>query len=89
MAANDEIHHAAAFKVVDPESTEKYLDSKGIQVLERDDDTLLTEPTTTHGVPFRWTNKGRSGRSAGPVERSKARGPSVSRRTDRPGPSRS
>ena len=55
MAANGEIHHAAAFKVVDLDQAEKYLTSKGIKASSRDDTTLLTDPATTHGVPFRWT----------------------------------
>jgi catechol 2,3-dioxygenase-like lactoylglutathione lyase family enzyme len=55
LAANGEIHHAAAFTVVDLDRAEKYLTSKGIKVAERDEATLLTDPATTHGVPFRWT----------------------------------
>ena len=55
QAANGEIHHAAAFKVVDLDRAEEHLTSKGITVTQRDDSTLLTDPATTHGVPFRWT----------------------------------
>src|SRR5439155_23075754 len=55
MAANGEIHHAAAFRVRDLDQAEKYLNSKGIESLDRDETTLLTQPSTTHGVPFRWT----------------------------------
>jgi len=55
MAANGEIHHAAAFRVKDLDQAEKYLKSKGIEPLARDDSTLLTRPDTTQGVPFRWT----------------------------------
>ncbi|MGW1029464.1 VOC family protein [Streptomyces sp. NPDC002577] len=55
MAAHNGAHHAAAFRVQDLDVTETYLSSKGIKTLARDDDTLLTDPTTTHGVPFRWT----------------------------------
>jgi catechol 2,3-dioxygenase-like lactoylglutathione lyase family enzyme len=54
-SANGDIHHAAAFKVVDLDRAEKYLASKGITVTERDSSTLITDPATTHGVPFRWT----------------------------------
>jgi catechol 2,3-dioxygenase-like lactoylglutathione lyase family enzyme len=53
--ANGDIHHAAAFKVVDLDQAERYLAAKGIKVTERDSSTLLTDPATTHGVPFRWT----------------------------------
>jgi catechol 2,3-dioxygenase-like lactoylglutathione lyase family enzyme len=55
QAANGEIHHAAAFKVVDLDRAEQYLTSKGIKVTDRDDTTLITDPATTRGVPFRWT----------------------------------
>jgi len=55
QAANGEIHHAATFNVVDLDRAEKYFTSKGIKVLERDDSTLVTDPATTQGVPFRWT----------------------------------
>jgi catechol 2,3-dioxygenase-like lactoylglutathione lyase family enzyme len=57
QAANGEIHHAAAFKVIDLDRAEKYLTSKGIKVAERDDSTLLTDPATTHGAVFRWTTR--------------------------------
>jgi hypothetical protein len=55
QAANGEIHHAAAFKVVDLDRAEKHLTSKGVKVAERDASTLVTDPATTHGAPFRWT----------------------------------
>ena len=58
VAANGEIHHAAAFRVRDLDQAEKYLQSKGIGSLARDETTLLTQPATTHGVPFRWTTAG-------------------------------
>jgi catechol 2,3-dioxygenase-like lactoylglutathione lyase family enzyme len=55
MAANNEIHHAATFRVGDLDAAGMYLASKGITTLAADDETLLTDPATTHGVPFRWT----------------------------------
>lgn len=55
MAVNSETHHAAAFRVHDLDATEEYLTSKGVKTMARDEDTLLTDPATTHGVPFRWT----------------------------------
>lgn len=57
MAANGEIHHAATFKVLDLDRAESHLRSKGIETIERDDSTLITDPATTHGVPFRWTTR--------------------------------
>lgn len=55
LAANGEIHHAAAFRVQDLGATEEYFRGKGIATVSRDDDTLVTDPATTGGVPFRWT----------------------------------
>jgi hypothetical protein len=55
LAANGEIHHAAAWKVADLGQAEKYLVSKGLQVSYRDDETLLFDPETTHGAYFRFT----------------------------------
>lgn len=55
MEANGEIHHAAAFKVSDLDKAEAYLSSKGVKTLVRDEDTILSDPKTTHGALFRWT----------------------------------
>lgn len=55
MEKSGECHHAAAFKVLDLDDTKEYFDSKGIATIARDDHTLITDPATTHGVPFRWT----------------------------------
>ena len=48
-------HHAAAFKVQNLDDTEAYFTGKGIRTVARDDQTLITDPETTFGVPFRWT----------------------------------
>jgi Glyoxalase/Bleomycin resistance protein/Dioxygenase superfamily len=61
MAANGQIFHSATFRVKDLDQAEKYLQSKGIESLARDEHTLLTSPDTTHGVPFRWTTSDISG----------------------------
>jgi len=55
LEKNGEIHHAAAFRVQDLDDTREYFESKGIATLDRDDQNLITDPATTHGVPFRWT----------------------------------
>jgi catechol 2,3-dioxygenase-like lactoylglutathione lyase family enzyme len=55
LAAWGNMHHAAAFAVADLDRAASYLESSGIKVAERDERTLLTDPATTHGVPFRWT----------------------------------
>jgi catechol 2,3-dioxygenase-like lactoylglutathione lyase family enzyme len=57
LAANKECHHAAAYRVKDLDKAEEYLASKGIKTLVRDDTTILSDPSTTHGVAFRWTVK--------------------------------
>ncbi len=56
LAANGEIHHAAAFKVADLDAAEKYLTSKGLRVSHRDDETLLFDPETTYGALYRFTS---------------------------------
>jgi hypothetical protein len=63
MQANGQIHHAAAWKVRDLDQAEKYLQSKGIETLERDESTILSKPATTHGANFRWTTQDVPGRS--------------------------
>ena len=57
LAANNETLHAAAFRVGDLDATEGYLQSTGVRTLARDDQTLLSDPTTTHGAPLRWTTR--------------------------------
>ncbi|KAA9149887.1 hypothetical protein FPZ12_042295 [Amycolatopsis acidicola] len=57
LAACNEIHHAAAFRVRDVDVAAEYLAAKRIRVTARDEYTLLTDPATTHGVPFRWTSR--------------------------------
>ncbi|AYJ50332.1 VOC family protein [Rhodococcus sp. P1Y] len=57
MSKNGEMHHAASFRVADLDKAEAYLATKGIETSSRNDDTILSDPETTHGVPFRWTTK--------------------------------
>ena len=57
MAANGEMHHAVCFRVADLDKAETYLASKGVKTASRDDQTILSVPETTHGVPFRWTTR--------------------------------
>ena len=61
---NGEIHHAVAFRVEDLDRAEKYLGSKGIVTLARDETTLVTDPATTHGALFRWVAGDVPGHSA-------------------------
>ncbi|MFZ3415620.1 VOC family protein [Arthrobacter sp. 3Tela_A] len=55
MERNNECLHAATFRVLDLDDTRRYFESKGIATVARDDHTLITDPTTTHGAAFRWT----------------------------------
>jgi hypothetical protein len=55
LARNGSIMHAVTFEVNDVDEAEKYLRSKGITVSARDDTTLLCDPETTFGAPFRFT----------------------------------
>lgn len=52
---NGDIIHAVAFQVADLDRAEKYLGSKGIKTLARDETTLLADPETTYGAAFRFT----------------------------------
>jgi hypothetical protein len=54
MDANNEVLHATALRVADLDAVENYLAANGIRTLTRSDDILITDPVTTHGVPFRW-----------------------------------
>lgn len=54
LAANNEVHHAAAFKVSDLDQAERYLTTKSVKVTDRDEHNLVTDPETTQGVPFRF-----------------------------------
>jgi hypothetical protein len=55
LAKNGAIMHAVTFEVNDLDVAETYLKSKHIAVLARDDTTLLCDPDTTFGAPFRFT----------------------------------
>lgn len=55
MERNGEIHHGATFRVLDLDATQEYLEHHGIRSLGRDDNTLISDPATTHGAVFRWT----------------------------------
>jgi hypothetical protein len=55
LAKNGDIMHAIAFQVADLDRAEQHLTSKGVRILDRDDSTLLADPDTTFGAPFRFT----------------------------------
>jgi catechol 2,3-dioxygenase-like lactoylglutathione lyase family enzyme len=55
LARNGDIMHSVAFQVADLDQAADYLGSKKIAVTARDDHTIMTDPDTTFGVPFRFT----------------------------------
>lgn len=55
--SNGEMHHAVCFRVKDLDKAEAYLASKGVETAARDGETMLCDPATTHGVPFRFTTR--------------------------------
>lgn len=55
LSKNNEIHHAAAFKVRDLEVAQQYLESKDVRLAGRDADSFICDPATTHGAYFRFT----------------------------------
>jgi hypothetical protein len=55
LSKNGEIMHSVAFQVADIDKAERHLTSKGVRIAGRDDTTLLTDPETTFGAPFRFT----------------------------------
>jgi catechol 2,3-dioxygenase-like lactoylglutathione lyase family enzyme len=55
LAKNGDIMHAVAFGVADLDRAERHLTAKGVRILDRDAATLLADPDTTFGAPFRFT----------------------------------
>jgi hypothetical protein len=55
LERNGEMHHALTFKVSDLEKANKYLATKGVKSVARDDQTVLYDPETTMGAFFRLT----------------------------------
>ena len=55
LKANGDIFHAATWKVVDLDRAERHLKEKGINILDKDADTLLADPKDTYGAVMRFT----------------------------------
>jgi len=55
LAKNGDIMHSVAFGVADLDRAERHLTAKGVRILDRDAATLLADPDTTFGAPFRFT----------------------------------
>jgi hypothetical protein len=55
LAKYGDIMHAVTFAVADLDRAEQHLTAKGVRILDRDATTLLADPDTTFGAPFRFT----------------------------------
>jgi catechol 2,3-dioxygenase-like lactoylglutathione lyase family enzyme len=55
LATSGEALHAVAFTVRDLNAAVDFLTSKGLLIADRDDETVLVDPTTSFGAPFRFT----------------------------------
>ena len=55
VAQNGDIMHAVAVQVADLDRAEQHLTGQGVRILDRDASTLLADPGTTFGAPFRFT----------------------------------
>ena len=52
---NGDTIHAVCFKVRDLAAAEQHLKEKHIDIVDRDDQTIITDPSTTFHVPYRFT----------------------------------
>jgi catechol 2,3-dioxygenase-like lactoylglutathione lyase family enzyme len=50
-------YFALTFKVVDLDRVQRHLDATGVGVLARSDDTIVTDPATSLGVPWGFTTR--------------------------------
>lgn len=57
LAANgpDDVYHAVTWKVTDLERAERRLESVGVQVQARSQDTIITDPSSSLGIPWGFT----------------------------------
>jgi catechol 2,3-dioxygenase-like lactoylglutathione lyase family enzyme len=55
LATNGEALHAVAFTVADLGGAEAYLRRRGLTILDRDAETLLVDPASSFGAPYRFT----------------------------------
>jgi catechol 2,3-dioxygenase-like lactoylglutathione lyase family enzyme len=55
LQQHGDIMHAVAFQVLDLDRAEQHLTAKGVRILDRDATTLLADPDTTFGAPYRFT----------------------------------
>jgi len=53
----NDTYHAITWKVADLERAESHLLAQGVRIQMRSDDTVVTDPTTSLGIPWGFTNK--------------------------------
>jgi catechol 2,3-dioxygenase-like lactoylglutathione lyase family enzyme len=53
----DDAYHAITWKVADLERTRKHLENNGVLIRAESDDTIITDPDTSLGVPWGFTTK--------------------------------
>jgi len=56
LETNGDMCHAVTWQVVDLDRAEKFLASKGITIIARDEHTLIADPDDTFGAPMRFTD---------------------------------
>jgi catechol 2,3-dioxygenase-like lactoylglutathione lyase family enzyme len=54
-ASPSDTYHAITWKVADVDRTERHLRSQGVQIQLRSDNTLVTDPATSLGIPWGFT----------------------------------
>jgi catechol 2,3-dioxygenase-like lactoylglutathione lyase family enzyme len=55
LVANGEALHSLAFTVADLEAAAAFLKEKGLRIAARDDETILVDPASSFGAPYRFT----------------------------------
>lgn len=53
--APNDTYHSVTWKVVDLDRVSRHLDAQGVQIRTRTDDTIITDPATSLGVPWGFT----------------------------------
>ncbi|GAA3932293.1 3-hydroxyisobutyryl-CoA hydrolase [Microbacterium soli] len=56
LARNGVFFHALTWKVTDLDKAAAHLTSKGVRILDGDDELLIADPATTHGAVHRFTS---------------------------------
>jgi hypothetical protein len=53
----NDTYHSITWKVADLERAERHLQAQGVRIQLRSDDTLVTDPATSLGIPWGFTSK--------------------------------